>query len=127
MLKLRLVATITLAFLIGALAGKAQRGAIPEGTKPFVPSRLEWLALDMESRFRSEFSSRDGFSIDFVAIGADNTLLVYVRYLPRAEREIMNMRIETIKKVIAIESKQRGWSSWLRVKEDVMMEDPSAK
>jgi hypothetical protein len=52
--------------------------------------------------------------------------MIYVKYLPSVNREVMNMAIDTARKVIAIETKSRGWSSWLKVTERVEMGKPDA-
>jgi hypothetical protein len=110
------------AFVAGVFVTSAQTRAMSEGEKPYSPTRLEWLAVNMEAQMRIDLSDRDGFSLDFAAPPGQNTILIYVRYLPRVEREIMNARIETAKQVIAIAAKARGWS-WLKVQEDVKMQN----
>ena len=111
------------AFVAGVFVPNAQNREMSEGEKPYSPTRLEWLAVNMEAQMRTDVSDRDGYSLDFAAPPGQNTILIYVRYLPRVEREIMNTRIETAKQVIAIAAKARGWSSWLKIREDVKMEN----
>jgi hypothetical protein len=127
MSKLFLVGCIFFAFLAGIFTSKAQTGSIPEGMKPYTPTRLEWLAATMEAQMRDDLTGPTDFSMDFVASSNQNTLLIYVRYLPTARREIMNLRIENARKVVAIESEAKGWNSWLKVREDVKMTEPLAK
>jgi hypothetical protein len=45
-----------------------------------------------------------------------DTTLIFVRYLPPVDRELMNMTINVAREVISIDAKSRGWSSWLKVK-----------
>jgi hypothetical protein len=91
---------------------------------PYTPSRLEWLAVALSARGRVELSTTTGYSIDFVPIENENTILIFVTYVPSiVEREIMNTQIEGARQAIAIESKSRGWSSWLKVREKVEMHE----
>jgi hypothetical protein len=91
-----------------------------EGLKPYTPTRLEWLALDYNARLRVEFSESSGFSMAFVETKGD-TILIYVRYVPSVNREAMNMAINGAREVISMDAKSRGWSSWLKMKEEVKM------
>ena len=91
-----------------------------EGLKPYTPTRLEWLALDYNARLRVELSESSGFSMGFVDVKGD-TILIYVRYFLSVNRETMNMAINGAREVISMDAKSRGWSSWLKMKEDVKM------
>lgn len=92
-----------------------------KGAQPYIPSRLEWLAVEMNAGSRVPLSLEDGYSMDFVPLENNNTIVIYVRYMPKVNREIMNMNINGARKVIDIISKARGWSSWLKIKENVEM------
>jgi hypothetical protein len=81
----------------------------------------------MEAQMGQNFSMGEGYSMDFVGLAAENTILLYVRYLPSVNREIMNGSIENAKNVISIAAKGEGWSSWLKIREDVKMVDQKAK
>ena len=54
----------------------------------------------------------------------ENTILIYVQYLPTVHREFMNSDLEEARKFIATYAKAKGWSSWLKVKENVKMLEP---
>ena len=58
-------------------------------------------------------------SLIFTAVENEDTLLIYVRYLPTVNRQVMNMNIDTARKVISIKAKAHGWTKWLRIKEDI--------
>jgi len=89
-----------------------------EGGKPFIPSRLDWLATTLNAYYRIEESS---YSLLFVPIENQNAILIYVRYWPKVNRETMNLRIENAKELIRISAKSYGWNSWLKIKENVKM------
>jgi hypothetical protein len=118
----KVIFAMLVSFLAGALAGVAQQRPTAEGAKPYTPSRLEWLSMYLEGNLREDLNGPDKFSMDFIGLEQENTLLINIRYSPDAEREIMNLKIETAKKIAGVASKSYGWSSWLRLREDVKME-----
>lgn len=91
------------------------------GNQPYAPTRLEWLAVELNAELRVDLSEENGFALAFVPIGKEDTIVIYVRHLPSVNRKIMNMSIDTARKVIAVKAKYYGWSSWLKVREDVEM------
>ena len=114
---------IAVALLLGAWITFAQSHVLPEGAQPYVPTRLEWLALELNSTMREDFSESSQFSMAFIPNEMENTVVIYVTYIPSVQRIVMNKSIETAKKIIDLESKTRGWSSWLKVQERVEMKD----
>ena len=87
-----------------------------EGDKPYTPTRLEWLAVQLNS----ELSSFTGVDVGYSA-RRNNTLELIIRYLPQTDRAILN-KIVNLHKKHAIESaKVRGWDTWLKIKENVKM------
>ncbi len=97
---------------------------LPAGAQPYTPSRLEWLALELNAEQRIELSEESGFAMTFVPVENENAILIFVRYLENVNREIMNTNIDTARKVISMKAKSHGWDSWLKVKEDVQMSKP---
>ena len=93
-----------------------------EGSKPYTPSRLEWLAVELNANLRVSMSVNNGYLMSFVPIEKEDTILIYVRYLPNVNREVMNISINGAREVISIKTKQYGWNSWLKVREDIQME-----
>jgi hypothetical protein len=77
----------------------------------------------MNSTMRVDLSESNEFAMSFVANDADDTILIVVMYLPGVHREVMNRSVETAKKIIRSESDARGWSSWLKVQERVVMKE----
>jgi hypothetical protein len=120
-------ATLILLLLV-VLCGPAHPQGRPtlEGNRPYTPTRLEWLAVELNAESRVDLSESTGYMMQFIPIGSANTIMIYVKYLPSVNREVMNMAIDTARKVIAIETKSRGWSSWLKVTERVEMGKPDA-
>lgn len=107
--------------LLFASAGVAQnRPVIREGDQPYVPTRLEWLAVELNAEQRVDLPN-NAFLLSFVALGTQDTILIYVMYLPSVDRRIMNASIEMARKTIASRAEGSGWSSWLKIKERVEM------
>jgi hypothetical protein len=112
------VLLFTLLMRIGAAQVKAQSSPAKPGLEPYAPTRVEWLALWVNSQVRSEPTRENPF--DLRVVNSDHeTILIYVRYEPTVNRRVMNMAIDTTRKVIAVTAKGYGWESWVRVKEDV--------
>ena len=120
----RRIVYISAFVLILTTAPSAQERKRNEGDMPYTPSRLEWLAVDLNAQLRTDLTETTGYQLQLIPIAGRDTILIFVRYLPSVDREAMNMGIDAARKVIAIESKSYGWSTWLRVKERVEMARP---
>jgi hypothetical protein len=108
-------------FLVGVIAATGQVHQ-SEGDRPYTPTRREWIALELNANWREDLTKND-FSMQFAAPRyQEDTILIFVNYLPSVNRQIMNGAIEAAKQAIAIEAKGHGWS-WLKVKEQVQMND----
>jgi hypothetical protein len=92
-----------------------------EGWKPYTPSKLEWLSVDLNSRMRADITVDSQFMLCFLPIEKEDTIVIYVKYLPSVNRASMNIAINGAREVIAIEAKSKGWSSWLKVREKIEM------
>jgi hypothetical protein len=97
-----------------------QKGSIPEGFKPYTPTRIEWLELIFNSKLRTELTVESQYSIDFYAASAD-TMVMAVTYLPNVDRKAMNITLDSARYVVAKEVEGKGWSSWFKLKERIEM------
>jgi hypothetical protein len=93
------------------------------GLQPYVPNRIEWLALVLNSQLRQDSTTDSPFNLSIVNSNHE-TILIFVRYHPNMNREIMNMAIDTARKVIQITVNSYGWDKWVKVKESVEMSKP---
>jgi hypothetical protein len=93
------------------------------GFQPYTPTRIEWLALSLQSNLRQDATVDSPFSLNVVNSDHE-TILILVRYQPNADREIMNMSVETAREVTQITAKSYGWNSWVKIKERVEMVKP---
>lgn len=113
-----------LLFAITASVPAQETSANLQGWKPYTPTRLEWFAVEMNAENRVQLSEASGYSLDFLPIEKEDSILIYVQYLPTVNRQVMNMSIDTARKLISIKAKSYGWTSWLRIKEDIKILDP---
>ena len=54
------------------------------------------------------------------SFGDPDTVIVFVRYQPTADRELVNLVVNNAKELAELYAKNRGWS-WVNVREDVQM------
>ena len=83
-----------------------------DGMKPYIPTRLEWLAVVLNSENRTDITDISGFSLTFVPYG-ENTIMIFVTYT--LHTEAMNLAVEGAHKIIDLETKRRGWNSWIKI------------
>jgi hypothetical protein len=91
---------------------------VSPGTLPFTPTRIGWLTTTLQASLRTENLRTDGFQLEITSPDPE-TILIYVRYMPNVNREIMNMNIDGARKVIQITAKSYGWDKWVKIREDV--------
>jgi hypothetical protein len=93
------------------------------GLTPYTPTKIEWLALAVNSQLRQDASADSPFSLAVVQSDHE-TLLIFVPYDPTVNREIMNSTIDTARKVIMSTAKSYGWEKWVKIRERVEMFPP---
>jgi len=92
----------------------------PPGLVPYTPTRIEWLALIVNSQVQHEASIDSPYTLA-IAQADHETLLILVRYHPTVNREIMNGRIDTAREIIMTTAKSYGWEKWVKIRERVEM------
>lgn len=121
--KLGLLLIPAILFVTCLMVCAEQVQPIPEGMKPYTPTRLEWLALELNANYKQDMNDSEGYMIGFVALEKENTILIYVSYNKQTRRELMNRGIDHARTIVEKEARSRGWDSWLRVKEEVKLLD----
>jgi hypothetical protein len=124
-MKYKFITTMVLVLLfVTALAAYAEQGpSLQEGMKPYIPTRLEWLAVELNAMHRTDLNDLEGYMLFFIPLEKENAILIFVRYTQKTNREAMNIGIDTARKVIEMDVKSRGWNSWLKVKERIELAD----
>jgi hypothetical protein len=108
------------ALLLAMAPAGAQIKEAHPGAQPDTPTRIDWLTTTLQAALRQDLTVENGFSLD-IAEPDSETVLIYVRYLPNVDRTIMNMTIDTARKVIQTTAQSYGWDGWVKIKEDVEM------
>ena len=93
------------------------------GITPYTPTKIEWLAIAVNSQLRQDSSADRPFSLSVVQVDHE-TLLIVVRYHPTVNREMMSRTIDTAREVIMITAKSYGWDKWVKIRESVEMYPP---
>lgn len=115
-----LTAIIASFILTTALAEPTQS---KPGLQPYVPNRIEWLALVLNSQLRQDVTVDSPYSLNIVNTDHE-TILIFVRCWSNVDREILNMAVNTTREVIQITAKSYGWEKWVKIKERVKMVKP---
>ena len=90
------------------------------GFTPYTPTKIEWLALAVNSQLRQDASADSPFFLSVVQVDHE-TLLIFVRYYPTVNREIMQSTINTAREEIMITARSYGWDKWVKIREQVEM------
>lgn len=124
-MKYKFIATMVPALLfVTALAAYAEQvQSLQEGLKPYIPTRIEWLAVELNAMYRTDLHDLEGYLLSFIPLEKENAILIFVRYTRKTNREAMNIGLDTARKVIEMDAKSRGWNSWLKVKERIELAD----
>ena len=113
------VVSCVLVVMVGS-AHPQDRTASRPGLQPYVPSRIEWLTTTLQASLRTDLTEETKFVLQITSPDSE-TILIYVRYLPDVNREVMNINIDSAREVIRITARSYGWDKWLKVREDIQM------
>ena len=104
------------------LLGTADAAPLPAnpGLVKYIPTRIEWLALDLSAHVRHDNVSDTDFFLDIAMSGPD-TLTIVVTYPDTVNRRAMNLAIANAHQVIDITTRSYGWSDWVKVKEKLTL------
>lgn len=100
-----------------AILGHAIHSAAPPvqpGMIPYTPTRLEWLALDLEASYHEDFARDTAYSLHYLP-KAPNTVLIFVHYKSETPAETVNRAIDSAKEVVYQDASSHGWRSWVKV------------
>jgi len=117
-------AILSVSSLTMLFADRPPRGEnVPPGAMPFTPSRIEWLVTDLNASGRVDNSCETRHLLTYTYAYPD-TVVIYVRYYPSVVREVLDISLNSAHELVRITAQQHGWSSWVRVKENVRMTKP---
>jgi hypothetical protein len=81
----------------------------------YTPSRIEWLALELQAYYGDTSFGNERHKVNFLVDG-DDTIIIVVHYLSGVDREQMNKRVESARRIIGLSARNRGWN-WVKIKE----------
>ena len=85
------------------------------GLEKYIPTRLEWLALQLNSLFRRDEIAQDRFSIYYTPGIDGESIYMRVNYFDDVDKKFMDEWIRTSKTALLTTIKNYGWSSWIKV------------
>ena len=88
---------------------------LEEGLKRYVPTRMQWLALELERRnlFTLDKMESIGFYVAYTDFGG--RLDAHLTYRYKLEYKKVKDAIEAVRAKISMIAKEYGWDSWVRV------------
>lgn len=89
------------------------------GSLPYMPTRLEWLAVELNAFARIQTLATERFTLMFTPRPTDDTIVIYVRYLPNVNQNDLRGAIREARNIINILTQRHGWDRWVSVVEDV--------
>jgi hypothetical protein len=144
--------TIALAYSMISLAGlqdglvtvsfaKEQQMSEQPGLTPYMPTKIEWLALTVNTQLQYEHHASDPYEL-FVVQADHDTLQIFIRYLPAVypraragdprpfptgDPVTMKLKIKAAREKIMATAKRYGWDTWVKVQEPVESPAPLKK
>ena len=89
------------------------------GFEQYIPTRLEWFALQLNALFRRDNITQDKFSIYYAPGINGESIHMRVNYFHDVDKAIMDEWIKTSKAAVLTMIENYGWSSWIKVEVDV--------
>lgn len=90
-----------------------------QGLHIYTPTRLEWLAVMLNTLFQHDSLSSDGFALYYIGLNDGETIRIVVRYNANVDESLMDQKIRVAKEAISRYAKVYGWESWIKSEVDV--------
>src|SRR5215472_18374468 len=94
-MKQSILAGCAMFVLLAAVAVRSNPPAQP-GMMPYTPTRLEWLAVDLEASYHQDFSRDTPYSLHYLP-KPPNTVLIYVHYTNETSTSALETAIDAAK------------------------------
>ena len=109
----RIIFASSALLLLAALVARSNPPAQP-GMMPYTPTRLEWLAVDLEASYHQDFGRDSNYSLHYLP-KAPNTVLIYVHYTSETSAGALDTVIDAAKQQVTQDASSHGWSSWVKI------------
>ena len=96
---------------------------LSKGQQPYTPSRVEWLALQLNSKNQITCPRLNGIILLYLAIPEEDLLRVAVSHPKDAEQSIVREVVESGKHIASAEAQIYGWDSWIKIEEFVQEQE----
>lgn len=121
MRRFQLIFLLLLTVLVGvSLRGslRAQSSKSRPGDEPYTPTKLQWVALDLQAQNgNSNWSSETPVMINYLDAGDGTTILCLLQYTPEVPAQVVKINRDAARKVFDTYVAAVGWS-WLRIRFD---------
>ena len=111
-------AALLLVASVVAIAGaqtKTSTASVHPGLEPHTPSRIEWLALSLQSYYGDASFHIKKHKVTYIYTGPE-TSTILVHYVTGVDRAEMNKDVESARRIIEIEKRSLDWD-WVEVRE----------
>lgn len=91
----------------------------------YTPTRLEWLAVMLNTLFQYDNLSSDGFALYYIGLNDDiglndgETIRIVVRHNANVNESLMDQKIRVAEEAISRYAKVYGWESWIKTEVDI--------
>lgn len=85
-----------------------------EGNKPYTPTRLQWLMLELNSIY-SMRPLNSPIDLHISCGDIENTLLIHIAFSSDVDIESIQQYVENIKQDASNRAAQHDWNSWFNV------------
>lgn len=86
------------------------------GSETYMPSRLEWLTIFLNSRYKLGNYSVNRFKLSFSIGDDDRTINVNIRYFGDLNVNTLEELKEFGREAVLSSADQHGWEDWVQVK-----------
>src|SRR5262249_61848142 len=109
----KIVIGLCAGLLLAAVAVRSNPPAQP-GMMPYTPTRLEWLAVDLEASYHQDFGRDSTYSLHYLP-KPPNTVLIYVHYTSETPAGTLKIAMDAAKQQVNQDASSHGWSSWVTI------------
>jgi hypothetical protein len=113
MRRLVVICAVVASFVAGLQVHSHAAPPTEPGMMPYTPTRIEWLALELEASFHQDFSSDSPYALHYIA-ATPNTIFIVVQYRNNAPIGVVDKAIDVAKRLVNAHASSNGWS-WVKI------------
>ncbi len=83
-----------------------------QGDMPYTPTKLEWLALQLNILAGYQTENID---IDYIEVKNKDTIVIHIGYSPNTSAEILTLAEKASKDAVRRLAKLYGWDNWVKI------------